>query len=319
MKKGVIQKNHVVREPQPLEGASNLPETLLYYYWFAMASYGWTVKLFLQPLSGICTLCRDARCSWCGGCGNQTVERVEEEKGSVFLKSAEVASIAGISVDDVILGKTTDDIHCPPFYVCRTTRHVKQTGEIKKELVITIRGTLSVKDVMTSFTASMRDATKCQESLVEKWFLLLVKTKLRFLGVQDAYFHTGFYKSAKVILNILRKSSLFKDLVEKQHYRVVVAGHSLGAGVGAVLTLLIKQKHPQWAEGLHAYLFSVPGAVCSYELAERAEELGIITSVVGANDLVPRISWRALTHLKLLVRKALDETDLKKASEHKKG
>ena len=45
---------------------------------------------------------------------------------------------------------------------------------------------------MTSFTASMRDATKCQESLVEKWFLLLVKTKLTFLGVKDAYFHTVY-------------------------------------------------------------------------------------------------------------------------------
>ena len=43
---------------------------------------------------------------------------------------------------------------------------------------------------MTDITASMRDATKCQESLVEKWFLMLVKTKLTFLGVQDAYFHT---------------------------------------------------------------------------------------------------------------------------------
>ena len=54
--------------------------------------------------------------------------------------------------------------------------------------------------------------------------------------------------------------------------------------------------------------------LCSYKLAERAEELGVITSVVGAYDLVPRISWRALTYLKLLVKKALDETDLKKAS-----
>ena len=49
---------------------------------------------------------------------------------------------------------------------------------------------MSVQDVMTNVTASMRDATKCQESLVEKWFELLVKTKLTFLGVQDAYFHT---------------------------------------------------------------------------------------------------------------------------------
>ena len=42
--------------------------------------------------------------------------------------------------------------------------------------------------------------------------------------------------------------------------------------------------------------------------------MGLITSVVGANDIVPRISWRALTYLKLLVKKALEETELKKAS-----
>jgi predicted lipase len=84
-------------------------------------------------------------------------------------------------------------------------------------------------------------------------------TRLHF---QNLSHFQGFYKSAKVILNILRKSKLFRDLVEKEHYRVVVAGHSLGAGVGAVLTLLIKQKHPHWANGLHAYLYSIPGAVC---------------------------------------------------------
>ncbi|CAI8007405.1 Diacylglycerol lipase-alpha [Geodia barretti] len=259
-KKGVIDRFHEIRRPQPLEGANKLPETLLYYFWFAMAAYGWSVKVFLEPLSGTCTLCRGARCSCC--VREQQVDEVDG-RGGLFLKSAEVASIAGINVEDVVLGKTANDIHCPPFFVCRTARRDKVTGETRKELVITIRGTLSVKDVMTNVTASMRDATKCQESLVEKWFELLVKTKLTFLGVQDAYFHTGFYKSAKVILNILRKSKLFKDLVEKEHYRVVVAGHSLGAGVGAVLTLLIKQKHPHWADGLHAYLYSIPGAVCS--------------------------------------------------------
>ena len=63
-------------------------------------------------------------------------------------------------------------------------------------------------------------------------------------------------------------------------------------------------------------LFSSSVYTCSYELAERAEELGVITSVVGAHDLVSRVSWRALSYLKLLVRKALDETSIKKASSH---
>ena len=62
---------------------------------------------------------------------------------------------------------------------------------------------------------------------------------------------------------------------------------------------------------------SSPQCFCyahSYELAERAEELGIITSVVGAHDIVPRVSWRALSYLKLLIKKALEETSIKKVN-----
>ena len=36
-------------------------------------------------------------------------------------------------------------IHCPPFYVCRTVRKDPVTGHERKEIVITIRGTLSFK------------------------------------------------------------------------------------------------------------------------------------------------------------------------------
>ena len=48
----------------------------------------------------------------------------------------------------------------------------------------------------------------------------------------------------------------------QEGYRVLVTGHSLGAGVGAVLTMLIQNEHKEWSKNLHAYLFSTPGAVC---------------------------------------------------------
>lgn len=37
-------------------------------------------------------------------------ERLEEEKGVLFPKSAEVATIAGIDVRDIILGKSSNDV-----------------------------------------------------------------------------------------------------------------------------------------------------------------------------------------------------------------
>ena len=54
------------------------------------------------------------RCSWCvGGCGGWKEEEGEGVKGErrVFIhKSAEVASIARIPVNDIILGKSANDV-----------------------------------------------------------------------------------------------------------------------------------------------------------------------------------------------------------------
>ena len=38
------------------------------------------------------------------------MDEVEGQRGGLFLKSAEVASIAGINVEDVVLGKTANDV-----------------------------------------------------------------------------------------------------------------------------------------------------------------------------------------------------------------
>ena len=58
-------------------------------------------------------------------------------------------------------------IHCPPFYVCRTVHVDTVTGEEKKELIITIRGTLSVKVSKTHsihmFVHAIHCPRACQE------------------------------------------------------------------------------------------------------------------------------------------------------------
>ena len=49
-----------------------------------------------------------------------------------------------------------------------------------------------------------------------------------------------------------------------QNYRIVLTGHSLGAGVASVLAVLFKDKHPDVSKDLIAYTFSTPGAVFRY-------------------------------------------------------
>ena len=43
-----------------------------------------------------------------------------------------------------------------------------------------------------------------------------------------------------------------------QEYRIVLTGHSLGAGVASVLAVMFKDQHPEWSENLEAFNFATP-------------------------------------------------------------
>uniref|UniRef100_S4RFE3 sn-1-specific diacylglycerol lipase n=1 Tax=Petromyzon marinus TaxID=7757 RepID=S4RFE3_PETMA len=77
-----------------------------------------------------------------------------------------------------------------------------------------------------------------------------------------------------------------------QEYRVVVTGHSLGAGTAAILALLLKPSYPS----LRCYAFSPPGGLLSEALSKHAQQF--IISVVLGLDLVPRLSLANMDDLK---------------------
>lgn len=43
-----------------------------------------------------------------------------------------------------------------------------------------------------------------------------------------------------------------------QEYKIVLTGHSLGAGVASVLAVMFKERHPEWSHDLRAYNFATP-------------------------------------------------------------
>lgn len=45
-----------------------------------------------------------------------------------------------------------------------------------------------------------------------------------------------------------------------QDYRVVVTGHSLGAGVASLLAILLRPKYPK----LHCFAYGPPGCIVKY-------------------------------------------------------
>lgn len=125
--------------------------------------------------------------------------------------------------------------------------------------------------------------------------------------------HEGMYMAAKMMLD--DTLHLLEHFFLPQHYKIVITGHSHGAGVACLLGMLLKEKLTQkhyiiMADSLRVYAYATP-VCCSYEASLRCQDY--ITSVVNNNDCIPRLSMSSLRRvyeLFLLVRSKLNERGL---------
>lgn len=89
-----------------------------------------------------------------------------------------------------------------------------------------------------------------------------------------------------------------------QSYTITLVGHSLGAGVCSILSILLKQsKFPD----LVCYAYAPPGGLLSHELVEYSKSF--ITSVVLGKDIVPRLGLRQMESLRYDLIHAIKESD----------
>jgi sn1-specific diacylglycerol lipase len=86
---------------------------------------------------------------------------------------------------------------------------------------------------------------------------------------------------------------------ELKEYKLLITGHSLGAGCAAVLSLLLRSEYPS----LRCLAFSVPGCVFSEGLAEQCGSW--VTSYILDADIVPRISIGSFEDLRDRVLKTI--------------
>jgi len=106
--------------------------------------------------------------------------------------------------------------------------------------------------------------------------------------------HRGILKAAQRLKAKLEKHHLLElAFSEHQDYKLVITGHSLGAGVASLLALLLR---PVYKE-LQCFAYSPPGWLVSLPLSRYADDF--ICSVVLASDLVPRMGLVNFERLKL--------------------
>jgi len=84
-------------------------------------------------------------------------------------------------------------------------------------------------------------------------------------------------QSALYILNKVRSENLlgraFSHNPDKGtlSFRLILVGHSLGAGTAAILALLLRGEYPN----LHCYAYSPPGGLLRYAFRKRSDSLGV--------------------------------------------
>ncbi|KAJ3040164.1 hypothetical protein HDV00_011384 [Rhizophlyctis rosea] len=123
--------------------------------------------------------------------------------------------------------------------------------------------------------------------------------------------HTGMLRTAHNIAKEIERVGAL-ELPElkgqgRDRWSLVVCGHSLGAGIAALLCHHLLPKHPHAI----AYAYSPPGCLLSSSAASYFS--AFCTSVVLGDDIVPRLSHASLERAKREIKVLVETCDKRKA------
>lgn len=202
---------------------------------YALSAYGWPMFLMTHSKTGICQLCTGFSC--CFSCCRRQKETIDiVEDNCCYCNYAALKRMLNIGEVEIIYTTFHVDVGETPFFV--------GVDYSKEKIVISIRGTLSMKDVLTDLNA-------------EGDVLPLEPREDDWLG------HKGMVQAAVYIKNKLQEENLIQraqqhNLERKTNqFGLVIVGHSLGAGTAAILSILLKPHYPT----LVCYSYSPPGGL----------------------------------------------------------
>ncbi|XP_018331978.1 sn1-specific diacylglycerol lipase alpha isoform X2 [Agrilus planipennis] len=249
-------------------GDLELFQAVIHYSHYALKAYGWPMYLMTENF-GICKLCGSLSCC-CVPCRKDNQAEIIDDN-CCNCHFASLKKLSKIGDIEIIYATYHVDVGETPFFVA--------LDYDRKKVVISIRGTLSMKDILTDLNA-------------EAETIPLTPPQEDWLG------HKGMVQAAQYILEKLRSERLlerafdFKPERGTRDFKVVVVGHSLGAGTASILGILLRQEFPD----LKCYCYSPPGGLLSASAVEYTKSFTI--SIVVGKDVVPRIGLNQMEALR---------------------
>lgn len=207
---------------------------VIHFMHYALSAYGWPMFLMTHSKTGMCQLCTKVRCC-CFSCCRSNKETADIiDDNCCYCNYAAMKRMLKMTEAEVIYTTFHVDVGETPFFVA--------VDYMKQKIVVSIRGTLSMKDVLTDLNA-------------EGDVLPLEPRRDDWVG------HKGMVQAAVYIRSKLEEENLIQRA--QQHnldrktdtFGLVIVGHSLGAGTAAILSILLKPHYPS----LLCYSYSPPG------------------------------------------------------------
>ncbi|KAL5018349.1 hypothetical protein ScPMuIL_004071 [Solemya velum] len=249
-------------------------QQMTHYMKYAMASYGWPLYMFTHLTTGICHLWSKCRC-----CACMLSDMGVDDDNCCYCHTAAIKKFTGIDQDEIIYASFHNELYEIPFFVA--------IDREEQAVVVAVRGTLSLQDALTDLT--------CECENVDG------------VGQEEYVAHRGILQAARYVQSMLEKHSILKRAFEQaQGAKLVITGHSLGAGAAALLSILLKAEYPD----LMCFAFSPPGGLLSYDASLYCRDF--VCSVVLGMDIVPRLALSTMEDLKARLLQAIRDCEMPK-------
>ena len=180
-----------------------------------------------------------------------------------------ILSLTGINQSDVLyMAQERLELYHPAHFVAADHNN--------EEVVVAIRGTMSIHDVLVDLVCQSDDFVWDDDGTLGKA-------------------HGGFLKSARVLSKGLHEL-VTTALEEHPNYDLVIVGHSLGGGVATLLALLWARMPEFRKHNVRAISYASPCVVCE-KVSQAPFTRRHVTSVVTGDDIVSRFGLSTFREL----------------------
>eukprot|EP01035_Chromulina_nebulosa_P021317 gene21317-27619_t len=184
--------------------------------------------------------------------------------------------------DSRLLQHGLGDNHINKHVTKQPTKQKKEKITYRKEIVLAIRGTHTIQDVVTDIRASPVEfppVTESYENNSENSWVLLTSGKNYACG--------GMVRAALWLKSVVGPSLM--EFSKKKNCDIIIVGHSLGGGVAALLTYLLMSSIPS----IRCITYGCPSCLT----AEIADELkSKVLTIVLHDDVISRITPKSIRH-----------------------